>query len=101
MTVATARGVFRDLSKEYEKLCYQEHGLTSFEEAIPEYTKRFRAFLNKLAGIIGEKKYIAGEITYVDFEVCEFLQHLGLFLPDLTAEFPTLVQYQKRLWALP
>ena len=44
---------------------------------------------------------MAGELTWIDFGIAEFLQQMSLMIPDVYFNYPTLVAYQERLWKLP
>jgi glutathione S-transferase len=80
--IATADGVVNDLYQDYISLVY-EINVNSFEEAAEEYLEKFKGSLRKLSGIIGEKDYFAGGITWLDFVVSDFVQTLQLFEPKL------------------
>jgi glutathione S-transferase len=57
--------------------------------------------MTKLNGLIYGKSFMAGEITWIDFAIADFIQILGLFSPNLISEFPQLKAYQERIWSLP
>ena len=44
---------------------------------------------------------MAGGLTWVDFGIADFLQTLHIFNPDYFREYPDLLAYQRRVWALP
>lgn len=94
VALATAWGVFKDIHIQFVGLCYGMHGLPSFEDALAQYPLRFRPYLTKFQGLLGKNDFIAGNLTWVDFGIADFLQALGLLFPDLIAEFPTLKAYQ-------
>ncbi|MFM7852748.1 MAG: glutathione S-transferase family protein, partial [Flammeovirgaceae bacterium] len=50
---------------------------------------------------MGEKNFIAGGLTWVDFAVADFVQILTLLDSALINDFPSLVSYQQRVFALP
>jgi glutathione S-transferase len=101
VAMATAWGVFRDTHIQFVGLCYGHHGFPTFEAARENFPKQIRPYIAKLNGLLGEKEFMAGEITWVDFGIADFLQALGLFTPDLLTEFPKLKAYQERVWSLP
>ena len=47
---------------------------------------------------MGEKEYICGEITYVDFILAEFFEVLELMDKTLFDGFPTLKALTERIW---
>jgi glutathione S-transferase len=81
VAMATAWGVFKDIHIQFVGLCYGMHGLPSWETAVAEYPKRFRSYLQKFKGLLGEKEFMAGNLTFVDFGIAEFFQALSLLFP--------------------
>jgi len=77
------------------------HGLPTWEAALVEYPHRFRPYLQKFKGLLGEKEFMAGYLTWIDFGIADFFQAANLLFPELFAEFPTLIAYQIRVWNLP
>lgn len=57
--------------------------------------------MTKLNGLIDGKSYMAGEVTWIDFAIADFIQILGLFSPNMMLEYPQLKAYQERVWSLP
>lgn len=100
VAIATASGVMNDVHREYVTLVYGRSG-KPFEEAKVEYVEKFKIPLAKLSGILGEKEYFAGEITWVDFAIAEFMQTLWLLEPALFENFQNILNHQKRIWELP
>ena len=47
------------------------------------------------------EEYVAGEITWVDFALAEFMQCLWLLKPSFLESFPNVWNHQKRIWDLP
>lgn len=101
LNITTVEGVCKGLHQEFLKLSYGGHGKASYEEAHKEFIEKFRPSLVKLQGLLGEKDWIAGEITWIDFVVTEFLQQLFLQTPGFKEEYPALLKYQQRLFSLP
>ena len=77
VAVATLMGVFKDFYRSYLDLIYGEHK-ESFEELKPGFIEKFIPYLTKFSSILGEREYYCGGITYVDFYIAEFIQHLNL-----------------------
>lgn len=44
---------------------------------------------------------MAGELTWVDFGISDFIQILGMLIPDVILGYPNLKAYQERVWSLP
>lgn len=44
---------------------------------------------------------MVGGLTWIDFAIADFFQTLGLLHEDILKPFPKLIEYQKRVWALP
>ena len=101
VALATVAGVIRDFHKEYIKLVYGAYGDYDFEVAKKEYIEKFKPYLAKLSGIIGEKDYYCGEITWYDFAVADFMQTLWLLEAPLIESYPNIWNHQKRVWDLP
>jgi glutathione S-transferase len=57
--------------------------------------------LRKLAGLLGNKNFIAGELTWFDFTLADLLQTLVLLDGELLKGFPKLEEYYLRVWGLP
>jgi len=69
--VAQVRGVFGDLHSKYIQAVYGD-----FENKKPELIDSAKTLLGRLSNFMGEKEYLCGEITYVDFLLAEFLSIL-------------------------
>ena len=99
---ATVHGVFKDFHRAYIKLVYGKYeNDDAFKDALKQSVNDFEPHLKKLNGLLGDKQFIAGEITWVDFSVAEFLQVIGMLYEEYLKPFPKLVEYQKRVWGLP
>ena len=99
---ATVWGVFKDAYRNYAQLCYSKYeSEEAFQEAVKKSSVDWAPALAKLNGLLGEKQYIGGDITWVDFGVADFLQILSLLSGDYLKDFPKLSEYQKRIWSLP
>jgi glutathione S-transferase len=94
VALATVWGVFRDTHIQFVGLCYAHHGYPTFEAAKENFPNQIRSYITRLNGLLGEKDFIAGGITWIDFAIADFLQVLELFSPSLIAEFPKLKAYQ-------
>lgn len=51
--------------------------------------------------LLGNKDYIAGGLTWLDFVLADIIQLLNQLNPKILADFPLLSDYQKRVWNLP
>ena len=56
--------------------------------------------MTKINGILGDKEFIAGGLTWFDFVLADFLQTLTLLSEAYLLSFPKLASYQKRVWGL-
>lgn len=63
--------------------------------------KNFEPCLKKLSGILGEKEFIAGGLTWTDFVLADLFQTFSLLHEDILKPFPNLNDHWKRVWALP
>lgn len=100
--LATVLGVYKDFHSAYIKLVYGKYTEeNTFESALQEAIKSFEPYTKKLDGLLGNKEFICGGITWADFVLADFLQTLGLLHEDILKAFPKLVEYQKRVWGLP
>ena len=102
VALATVHGVFKDLHLNYIKLVYGKYDENNtFEKAKTESYGSWKVQLAKLNGILGDKHFIAGEITWIDFAIADFFQTLGLLDAEYLKDFPKLAALQQRVWALP
>mgnify|MGYP001220213858 CR=1 FL=1 len=100
--LATAMGVTRDLHGKYVALVYgRVGGDQPFEEVKVKQIEEFKPFLAKLNGLLEGKEYYAGQITWADFAIAEFVQCLWLLDSKLVEEYPNVWAQQKRVWELP
>jgi glutathione S-transferase len=100
--LATVHGIYKDFHPAYIKLVYGTYNeQNTFENALQEAIKNFAGHLKKLEGLLGEKEFICGGLTWIDFVLADFLQTLGLLHGDILQPFPKLAAYQKRVWGLP
>ena len=102
VALATTYGVFKDIYHPVTRFCYANYdGNNAFEAAQVATREPWRVYIKKLDGILGDKDFMAGGLTWVDFAVADFVQVLGLLDTELIKDFPRLVSYQKRVWSLP
>ena len=101
VAAATAYGVMRDIHSNYVSLVYGRYGDKPFEEAKPEFIEKFRPGLQKLNLLLNERQFVAGEITWVDFAVADFMQTLRLMEPALIQEYANINSHIDRIWELP
>ena len=100
--IATAKGIYKDLYPAYVQLVYKNYNVEyTLEQALAESVDRFEHHLRKLNGVLGEKEFIAGGLTWIDFGLADFLQTLTLLHESFLKGFPKLLDYYKRVWALP
>ena len=100
--VATAMGVIRDLHGKYIGLVYgRDNANLSFEEAKAATLPVFQPYLTKLNQMLEGRDFIAGEITWVDFVLAEFMQCLWILQKDFLEGFANIWAHQKRVWELP
>lgn len=77
--IATVQGVFKDFHSAYIKLVYSPYTQEkTFESALQEAIKNFEPYMKKFDGLLGNQQFIAGNLTWIDFVVADFLQTLGL-----------------------
>lgn len=77
--LATVLGVYKDVHSSYIKLVYGTYTAEkTFEQALGETIKGFEPYMQKFSGLLGEKEFICGGLTWIDFVVADFLQTLGL-----------------------
>ena len=100
VNVATVMGVTRDLHGRYINLVYGRYGDKTFEEAKAAFIEQAKPYLTKLNGLLEGKQFYAGEITWVDFAVAEFVQCLWLLDNGLIESFANVWNQQKRVWDL-
>ena len=90
-------GVYKDLSRAFSGFCY---GDRPYEEFKTEAIKSLKTGLDKLKGLLGERQWFAGKLTYCDFILGDFFQVLSLFDENFATDYPTLKALQERLWGL-
>lgn len=102
VTLATAYGVYKDFHPHYIRLVYGNYNENhTFENHLNTVVNDFQGYLKKLNGILGNKQFICGELTWVDFAFGDFFQTLHLLKPEIFNEFPNLKAYQERVWGIP
>ena len=64
--------------------------------------RSIKGYLKKFDGLLGEKKFICGDdLVWLDIALSDFFQTLNILEPLLFDDYPNLLTYQKRVWALP
>lgn len=102
VNIATIYGVFKDFHSAYINLIYGSFSdEAAFQVGLKESIGKFKPYLTKLSGLLGEKDFMIGNISWVDFILADFVQTLGLMCEEYFKEFGKLVEYQKRVWELP
>ena len=100
--MATVHGVYKDFHPAYIRLVYGKYDEQNpWDKALEEAKKNFENHLKKINGLLGEKEFIAGGLTWIDFAIADFMQTLDLMDADILKPFPKIVEYYKRVWALP
>lgn len=74
-------GIFKDFLRQLSELVYGGYKEATWEEAFEKYTANYVNYFKKWSGILGEKEYLCGEITWVDFTVAEAIQKCTLLCP--------------------
>ena len=101
VALATVFGVYRDFVPSLVNLVYTPDPNTSWADSLEAFAKGASGPLKKLSGLLGEKEYLCGGITWIDFVLADTLQVLGLMSPNILAGFGNLVRLQERIWSLP
>lgn len=99
--MATAYGVYKDFHPRLTNMVYESNPKNTWEEALAAFSQQADAYLKKLSGILGEKEFLAGGLTYIDFILADFFQVLNKMNPQLFAQYPNLIKLQEHVWALP
>jgi hypothetical protein len=60
------------------------------EKALNATFELFEPYLKKINGILGEKQFIAGGLTWFDFGLADFLQTLSLLSGEYLKSYPKL-----------
>lgn len=93
----TVMGVFRNLYKNYLEMVYNPKSLQETKE---ESLKSMGDDLKKLSAILGANQYFCGGITWCDFVVAEFIEHIVRFQPNIKEQYKNLWEHQQRIWNL-
>lgn len=99
--LATAFGVYKDFHPALSALVYNTNPTDTWEEALKGFSGKADGYLKKLSGILGEKQYIAGGITYLDFILADFIQALRQMDSGLFHSYPNLLKLQEHIWSFP
>ena len=77
--IATVYGVVKDFYNDYIDLTYGSYSNDSeFKTAVQASVPKFQVNFAKINGILGKKLYLAGELTWVDFMVADFIQTIRI-----------------------
>lgn len=94
--------MFKDAYRNYAQFVYSKYeSEEAWKEALDKSVTNFEPYLRKFNGLLGEKEFIAGQITWVDFPLADYLQILSILNEEYLKPFPKLSEYQKRIWNLP
>jgi len=99
--LATAYGIYKDFQPQLSNVVYDTKPKDSWEEALKILSVKADGYLKKFSGLLGEKEFSVGGITYIDFILADLFQVLRQMNPDLFTHYPNLIQLQERVWALP
>jgi hypothetical protein len=69
-------GVYRDLAKSFSGYCY---GDKPYEEIKTSAITSLKPSIDKLKGLLEDKEWFTGRLTYCDFIVGDFFQVYSLF----------------------
>lgn len=69
-------GVYKDVSKTFSEYCY---GNKPYEQFKTEAINSLKPGLDKLKGLLGDKEWFTGKLSYCDFIVGDFFQVFSLF----------------------
>jgi len=90
-----------DMKTAFWKVSYTPVG-DDVDALKPEYiTATLEPQLNLLVKFLGDKQWLTGSISYVDFYCYEILDWLRRFTPETIAKYPTIGKYLDRFEALP
>jgi len=77
IAIATAQGIYKDFYPSYIKLVYGSYNKDyTFDDALKDSVERFLNYFSKINGVLGDKDYIAGNITWIDFVFADMIQTL-------------------------
>lgn len=89
----------------YIAYVYRNYGKGTFDEALNahrEFCRSMNGYLKKFSGMLGDKKFMcSNELVWIDFALADFFQTLSILEPMLFDNYPSLLEYQKRVWGLP
>jgi hypothetical protein len=92
--LATVYGIFKDVHPSFIKLAYEANSKVSWEDTLKTFSESAEGYKKKLSGLLGEKEYICGGLTWVDFVLADFLQVLNIASPSILANYPNLIRLQ-------
>lgn len=98
--LATVFGIYKDFHPQLSKLAYEPDEKNSWEESLKVFSEKSTSYLKKFSEILGEKEYICGEITWIDFVLADTFQILSLMNPTIFDNFKNLKNLQERIWGL-
>ena len=77
--MATIHGVYKHFHPNFVRLVYGKYEKEEdFKKATEEAVKNWEVYLKKLNGILGEKEWFAGGLTWIDFVIADFMQTVNL-----------------------
>lgn len=101
VNMATIMGVMRDLHGQYVRVVYGvTDGNKDINEVIKDHAEKWKPMVTKLEKLIADKSFAAGEVTWVDFALSDFIQTLFMMIPDYKNEYPNLAAHQNKIWEL-
>ena len=92
--MATASAILKDLQAIFIKLFYGKYDEnSSFKEAIDDNMIDIEPYLKKLNGLLNNKEFIAGKITWLDFAIADFIQTLDILDNAIIKPYPNLTEH--------
>jgi len=58
-------------------------------------------YLKKLSGFLGEKEFMAGGLTWIDFSIADLMYTLSIFNGEMMKKYPKLMEHANRVRSLP
>jgi len=95
--VDKGEGLLVDLRVTFAMLVYNP----AFEQMKEGFLKELPTKLIGFEELLGKRKWIAGELTHVDFGMCEILDHIELCFPGCYKTLPNIKKYKDAFEAIP
>ncbi|CAK8697863.1 unnamed protein product [Clavelina lepadiformis] len=90
-------GVVSDFRRDFTMMCYRP----GYETNKVNYFKDLPLKLQKFDNYLADKKWLAGEnLMYIDFALCEILDHIRLMSPDCLNKHEKVSAYVEKFFKL-